>query len=100
MQRLSEAFLRELISSTFGLQHLDNFILRIIQILESQKDKLDKRAPMTYNQDKAISLLHKPNPFTYNLIHLGNKGFNPATLMAENIPAPPAFFHHRVFRFF
>ncbi len=94
VQRLSEAFLRELISSTFGLQHLDNFILRIIQILESQKDKLDKRnldLLMTYNQDKAISLLHKPNPFTHNLIHLGNKGFNLATLMAENIPVPPAF---------
>ena len=83
IQRLSETFLRELISSTFGLQHLDNFILRIIQTLESQKDQLDKQhldLLMTYNQEKAISLLHKPNPYTHNLIHLGNKGFNLATL--------------------
>jgi pyruvate, orthophosphate dikinase len=94
VQRLSETFLRELISSTFGLQHLDNFILRIIQTLESQKDVLDKQhldLLMTYNQEKAISLLHRPNPYTNNLIHLGNKGFNLATLMAENIPVPPAF---------
>lgn len=94
VQRLSETFLRELISSTFGLQHLDNFILRIIQTLESQKDLLDKQhldLLMTYNQEKAISLLHKPNPYTHNLIHLGNKGFNLATLMLENIPVPPAF---------
>jgi pyruvate,orthophosphate dikinase len=94
VQRLSETFLREVISSTFGLQHLDNFILRIIQTLESQKDLLDKQhldLLMTYNQEKAISLLHKPNPYTHNLIHLGNKGFNLATLMSENIPVPPAF---------
>ncbi len=94
VQRLSETFLRELISSTFGLQHLDNFILRIIQTLESQKDLLDKQhldLLMTYNQEKAISLLHKPNPYTHNLIHLGNKGFNLATLTSENIPVPPAF---------
>jgi len=94
IQRLSETFLRELISSTFGLQHLDNFILRIIQTLESQKDELDKQhldLLMTYNQEKAISLLHKPNPYTHNLIHLGNKGFNLATLTSENIPVPSAF---------
>ncbi|WP_136808001.1 PEP/pyruvate-binding domain-containing protein [Desulfosediminicola flagellatus] len=94
VQRLSETFLRELISSTFGLQHLDNFILRIIQTLDSQKDVLDKQhldLLMTYNQEKTLSLLHKPNPYTHNLIHLGNKGFNLATLMAENIPVPPAF---------
>ncbi|WP_163337060.1 PEP/pyruvate-binding domain-containing protein [Desulfopila sp. IMCC35008] len=94
VQRLSETFLRELISTTFGLQHLDNFILMIIQTLESQKDKLNEQhldLLMTYNQEKAISLLHDPNPYTHNLIHLGNKGFNLATLMAENIPVPPAF---------
>ena len=94
VQRLSETFMRELISSTFGLQHLDNFILRIIQTLESQKDKLDSQhldLLMTYNQEKAISMLHDPNPYTHNLIHLGNKGFNLATLMAEGIRVPAAF---------
>ncbi|WP_419174493.1 PEP/pyruvate-binding domain-containing protein [Desulfosediminicola sp.] len=94
IQRLSETFLRELIASTFGLQHLDNFILRIIQTLESQKDVLNKEhldLLMTYNQERAISLLHQQNPFTDNLILLGNKGFNLTTLMAENIKVPPAF---------
>jgi pyruvate,orthophosphate dikinase len=57
------------------LQHLDNFILRIIQTLENQKTILDQNRLdllMTYNPDKAISLLHRLNPFTHNLIHLGN----------------------------
>ena len=94
VQRLSEVFMRELISSTFGLQHLDNFILRILQTLENQKDLLDQEKLdllMTYNPERALSLLHKPNPFTNNLIHLGNKGFNLATLTADGKQVPPAF---------
>ena len=94
IQRLSESFLRELIASTFGLQHLDNFILRILQTLESQKDLLDQKKLdllMTYNPERALSLLHKPNPYTANLIHLGNKGFNLATLTRHGKRVPPAF---------
>jgi pyruvate, orthophosphate dikinase len=94
VQRLSEAFFRDLISSTFGLQHLDNFILRIIQTLENQNNILDQNRLdllMTYNPDKAISLLNRLNPYTHNLIHLGNKGYNLATLVSDNKPVPPAF---------
>ena len=94
VQRLSEVFLRELISSTFGLQHLDNFILRILQTLENQKDLLDQEKLdllMTYNPERALSMLHKPNPFTNNLIHLGNKGYNLATLTRDGKSVPPAF---------
>ncbi len=94
VHRLSETFLRELIASTFGLQHLDNFILRIIQTLESQKDMLSSKQLdllMTYNPNRAISSLYEPNPFAHNLVYLGNKGFNLATLAADNRPVPPAF---------
>jgi pyruvate, orthophosphate dikinase len=92
--RLSESFLRDLISSTFGLQHLDNFIVRIIQTLENQKDVLGKEKLdllMTYNPERTISSLEKPNPYTNNLIHLGNKGFNLLTLVKDAKPVPPAF---------
>ncbi len=91
---LSEAFLRDLIASTFGLQHLDNFIVRIIQTLERQKDLLDEDKLdllMTYNPEKAVSLLHKSNPYTRDLIHLGNKGYNLMTLTRDKIKVPPAF---------
>jgi pyruvate, orthophosphate dikinase len=94
VQRLSEVFFRELIASTFGLQHLDNFILRILQTLENQKDLLDQERLdllMTYNPERVLSLLHKPNPYTNNLIHLGNKGFNLATLISDKKRVPPAF---------
>ncbi len=94
IQRLSESFMRELIASTFGLQHLDNFILHILQTLENQKNLLDQKnldLLMSYNPNKAISCLHNPNPYTDDLIHLGNKGFNLATLSRHGKQVPPAF---------
>ena len=94
LHRLSEAFFRDLIASTFGLQHLDNFIVRILQTLENQKDILDQEGIdllMTYNPEKAISSLYNVNPYTNNLIHLGNKGFNLLNLINDNKPVPAAF---------
>ena len=91
---ISEGFLRDLIASAFGLQQLDNFILRIIQTLESQREVLDERTLdllMTYNPENAISLLDDVNPYTHDLIHLGNKGFNLITLTEEGEQIPPAF---------
>jgi pyruvate, orthophosphate dikinase len=91
---LSEAFLRDLIASTFGLQHLDNFITRVIGTLESQKDILDQRRLdllMSYNPERAISQIHRTNPYTHDLIHLGNKGFNLVVLSDDKKPVPPAF---------
>ena len=92
--RLSEFFFRNLIAGTFGLQHLDNFITRIMQTLESQKEVLDQESLdllMTYNPENAISFLHNSNPQTRNLIHLGNKGLNLTQLTSENKPVPPGF---------
>ncbi|BCO10165.1 phosphoenolpyruvate synthase/pyruvate phosphate dikinase [Desulfolithobacter dissulfuricans] len=94
VHRLSESFFRDLIASTFGLQHLDNFILRIIQTMEAQKDILDEQSLdllMTYNPEKTISSLYNENLRTHNLIHLGNKGFNLMVLANDHKPVPPAF---------
>lgn len=91
--RLSESFLRDLIATTFGLQHLDNFIGKIIRTLEAQKDLLDEKTLdllMTYNPQKTISSLFNENIETHNLIHLGNKGFNLMVLAGDGKPVPPA----------
>ena len=92
--RISEIFFRDLIATTFGLQHLDNFIGKVISTLEAQQDMLDQDTLdllMTYNPKMAISLIHNPNPITNNLIHLGNKGYNLMILAGEDKPVPPAF---------
>ncbi len=94
VHRLSESFFRDLIATTFGLQQLDNFITRILQTLEAQKDILDDQTIdllMTYNPEKTISSLENENLRTHNLIHLGNKGFNLMMLAGDGKPVPPAF---------
>jgi pyruvate,orthophosphate dikinase len=92
--RLSEAFFRNLIAGTFGLQHLDNFITRIMQTLENQKEILEEESLdllMTYNPENAISFLHNSNVNTRNLIQLGNKGYNLTQLASDNKPVPFGF---------
>jgi pyruvate,orthophosphate dikinase len=92
--RMSEFFFRNLIAGTFGLQHLDSFITRIMQTLDRQKELLDGESLdllMTYNPENAISFLHKSNPQTKNLIHLGNKGLNLTQLLSAGKPVPPGF---------
>ncbi len=94
IHRLSESFLRDLIAGTFGLQHLDNFITRIYQTLEIQKELLDEKnldLLMTYNPENAIAFLHKNNSHTDNLLMLGNKGYNLTLLAADHLPVPPGF---------
>ncbi|GAB4333883.1 MAG: PEP/pyruvate-binding domain-containing protein [Desulfobulbaceae bacterium] len=94
VHRLSETFFRDLIATTFGLQHLDNFITRIMHTLEAQKDILDESdldLLMTYNPEMTISSLYHENLRTHNLIHLGNKGFNLMVLAGDGKPVPPAF---------
>ncbi len=97
VHRLSETFMRDLIASTFGLQHLDNFITRILQTLESQKellgeDKLDLL--MTYDPGRALAPIHRQRgekKRTHNLILLGNKGYNLTQLATDGTPVPPGF---------
>ena len=94
VHRLSESFLRDLIADTFGLQQLDNFISRVYQTLEKQKNVLDEKTLdllLTYNQDKVISSLNRRSLFSKNLILLGNKGYNLTQLVADNLPVPPGF---------
>ena len=94
LHRLSEAFLRDMISTTFGLQHLDNLITRIYQTLERQEELLDEKKLdllMTYDPEKAISFFHQKNGLTFDLIHLGNKGYNLTVLADLGVKVPPGF---------
>jgi len=93
-QRVSESFLRDLIARTFGLQYFDHFLLSILTTLETQREegtaeKLDLL--LSYDPEKTISWIYAPNKMTYDLIHLGNKGYNLANLYSIGIRVPPAF---------
>lgn len=94
VHQISERFLRDLISGTFGLQHLDNFMARVYQILGEQKEVLDPKdldLLLTYDPDQTLCPIHTPSRRTNNLIHLGNKGYNLVLLAKESLPVPPGF---------
>ncbi len=92
--KISEAFLRDLVARTFGLQYFDHFITSVITTLSNQKEVLDVNhldLLLSYDPDKTISLINDPNPNTLDLIHLGNKGYNLIKLLLLGIPVPPGF---------
>lgn len=94
VHQLSEAFMRDLIATTFGLQHLDNFITSVYQTLERQRELLSEEQLdllMTYNTDKIIHHLGESTATANNLVLLGNKGFNLTLLKADKKPVPPGF---------
>lgn len=93
-QRVSESFLRDLIARTFGLQYFDHFITSILTTLATQKEQLTTEKLdllLSYDPEKSLSFGYDPNPKTYDLIHLGGKGYNLTKLNAIGIRVPPAF---------
>jgi pyruvate,orthophosphate dikinase len=94
VHQLSEAFMRDIIAATFGLQHLDNFITNIYHTLERQREILDEDQLdllMSYNPDKIIHHLGDTTATANNIVLLGNKGFNLNQLSKDGKPVPPGF---------
>ncbi len=94
IQRISESFLRDLVARTFGLQYFDHFISSILTTLSTQKEELSTEKLdllLSYDPEKTISLIYDPKPGTYDLIHLGNKGYNLTQLHSLGIRVPPGF---------
>ena len=94
VHRITENFTRELVTSSFVLQSLDNFVSRVYQILLKQRERLkaqDLDLLMSYDPDRAFCCLGHPNPLTKDLIHLGNKAYNLLLLIEEGIQVPPGF---------
>lgn len=93
-QMISETFLRDLVARTFGLQYCDNFVTSIIVTLSHQKATFvgeDLDLLLSYEPEKTISWLYDPSPRTFDLIHLGNKGYNLAVLYGIGINVPTGF---------
>lgn len=91
LERISEAFLRDLIAETFGLQAFDHFIAKIHRTLLQQQENLTPvmlNSIMSYDPAKMFCPIHQPNRRTDNLIHLGNKGFNLVNLAACGVSVP------------
>ncbi|MBQ4355155.1 MAG: hypothetical protein II757_00690 [Bacteroidales bacterium] len=90
----SEVFFRELLSSSFLIQQLDNFIGEILNNLRTQANLLtqeEARDLMTYDQKLAFSPLNRETPSVDNRVFLGAKAYYLKKLYLNNYPVPPGF---------
>ena len=93
-QRVSESFLRDIIARTFGLQYFDHFVSSILTTLATQREELSVEMLdllLSYDPEKTVTQVHDPKFETYDLIHMGNKGYTLAKLDAIGVRVPPAF---------
>jgi len=90
----SEVFYRELLSSSFLIQQVDNFIGEILNNLRTQANLLspeESQNLMTYDQELAISPLYKETPAVDNKVFLGAKAYYLKKLFLKGYPVPPGF---------
>ncbi|HTY21427.1 MAG TPA: PEP/pyruvate-binding domain-containing protein [Geobacteraceae bacterium] len=104
IHKISEKFYRDVLSSAFLLQQLDNFISTILQTLHTMVENLTPEVlhnVMVYDPDLIISPLHQKTPEMDNQIFLGAKAYFLKKLYAHEFPVPPGFilttelFRHR-----
>ncbi|HNW67302.1 MAG TPA: PEP/pyruvate-binding domain-containing protein [Bacteroidales bacterium] len=90
----SEVFYRELLSSSFIIQQLDNFMSEILNNLRKQINILtpeESQNLMTYDQKLAISPLYQETPYMDNQVFLGSKAYYLKKLYLNHYSVPPGF---------
>ena len=89
-----EEFLRDMLSSTFLIQTLDNLLSNTMTVLRNTTDHLPEdmiRDVMTYNPDLIICPLYEETPRMDNQIFLGAKAFFLKKLFAWGFRVPEGF---------
>lgn len=92
--RISEIFFRDRIAFSPGLQQLDRFLTRILNVLFHQSEKLHKeqlRMLLLYDPYKAMATIDSESRIIPGIIHIGNKGVNLVKLKRYGLPIPPGF---------
>lgn len=94
IHKKSEEFYRDLLSSTFLVQALDNFVSSILSTLRVMVDTYTPQiinSVMSYDPDLICSPLYKENKLLDNQIFLGAKAYYLKKLYSYNFPIPPGF---------
>ncbi len=90
----SERYYREILSSAFLVQDLDNFIINLISTLRSMVDNYSIEMinnMMTYDPDLTISPLYKETVEMDNPVFLGAKAYFLKKMISYEFPIPPGF---------
>jgi pyruvate,orthophosphate dikinase len=94
MHAMSEQLYRDLISTTFPMQQLDNFIASVIASLSEMLKHLSPdviQSAMGYDSRLTNTRLFEPNAELDNPVFLGAKGYYLKRLYALGFPVPPGF---------
>lgn len=94
MHMHSEAFYRDMLSSSFLLQSLDNFIAAVLGSLRNMLENFSSeqlRDIMSYNSDMVISPLYDQAKHIDNQVFIGSKAFFLKKLYSLGYPVPPGF---------
>lgn len=76
---LSEAVIKEILSSGFVIQSLDKFLRKVYQALIRSKERMgdeDLNLLLSMDLRRAVCWLDEANPLTSDLIYLGGKAYN------------------------
>lgn len=94
IHKKSELFYRDIMSTSFLIQLLDNFIFRVLDSLRNMVENLNTDALqkiMTYDPELVISPLYENTEKLDNQIFLGSKAFFLKKLFLLGFPVPPGF---------
>lgn len=92
--KLSESFLRDLISRSLGLQQCDNLVGKVLRTLVQAREDLDPETLnllMTFDPERCCVALDRRATSLDGPIYLGNKGYMVKRLDREGLPVPPGF---------
>jgi len=92
--RESEVFYRDILSSAFLVQELDQFIANAIKMIHNMLENYSREHihnMMSYNPDLAISSLDRETVQMDNQLFLGAKAYYLKKLLAYGLPVPPGF---------
>ncbi len=93
-QMLAEEFFRKLLSSSFLVQLMDNFIARVLEALNSMKRAFgsgELRRVMSYDPDLMFIPLHVNRGKLDNQVLLGSKAHFLKRMHSYGFPIPPGF---------
>jgi pyruvate,orthophosphate dikinase len=94
VHRISEMFFRDQMAGSLGLQQMDLFLSRILNVLFKQADQLPKnklQLLLNYDPKRAMTPIDEPNKLMSRIIYLGAKGYHIVELQRFGLPVPPGF---------
>jgi len=94
IHKISEMFSRDQIAGSLGLQQMDLFLSRTLNVLFHQSDQLPKeklQLLLNYDPKRAMTPIDSANKYVSRILYLGAKGYHIVQLKHFGLPVPPGF---------